>query len=585
MKRILLALIAVVLVSNVFGQRFCGSQLDFEEMKKTDSKRYQQFMDLEDQLQSQPQNTKSIPSGTITIPVVVHIVYNSNSPVENISDSQVYAQIQALNEDYRRLNADRINTPNAFSGIAGDANFEFKLARIDPNGNPTTGITRTPTWVVGFSQLYENVKSTNYGGRDAWNTQQYLNIWVCNLSGGIMGYSSFPADFATSPYLDGVAISYMYFGVGGHTSSPYDKGRTVTHEVGHWLNLYHIWGNPTVSYSCGIDDLVADTPNQFQETYGCPSFPRMDACTTTSPGIMFMNYMDYTYDACMNMFTNGQITRMRSLFDTQTGIRRAMLEFADLITTPPPSISGPAVLCQSPEYFSVSNAPAGFTWGVSSNLSINGSNASNTLTVSFSNSGPGWVNIKDAGGTQLVRKDIWIGSPEVEIDGYEYVGASARYTAIYNPLSNAYFIWSASSSGSYSVNSYGDYADYNFYNAGTYELRLDACNSCGCGAPAFKEIYAYPYSPSPSPTAAYPNPVNDILTIEIDEQARQQTITTNFSYDIRLYDMYGSMRRQTTTKNSSVQFNVSNLPNGFYFLHIYDGVNNKPEMHQIIVKH
>ena len=352
MKRILLAIMMViVLTGNVFGQdgqqvpRICGSQLDLLEMQRTDPKQYQRFMDYEDLLQNQLLNSRAIPTGTITIPVVVHVVYNTSS--QNISDTRINEQIQVLNDDYRRLNADKTNTPAAFAGVAGDAQIEFKLAKIDPSGNPTTGITRTSTSVTGFSRSSNNVKTTSTGGRDPWNTQRYLNIWVCDLllewNGlqwvEIMGYSTFPVDLATSPNLDGVVISFKYFGKTG-TSAPYNKGRTTTHEVGHWLDLRHIWGD---AYNCTVTDFVADTPNQYQATYGCPSFPQTDICTTSNPGIMFMNYMDYTNDGCMNLFTNGQIARMRALFDTQTGIRKDMLINAYCLTVPPVNLMNQTV--------------------------------------------------------------------------------------------------------------------------------------------------------------------------------------------------------------------------------------------------
>jgi len=338
MKNILIVFFVIVIAftSNVFsqfGQPHCGSQLDFEEMQRTDSARYRRFMDYEHLLQTQLLNSRSIPSGVITIPVVVHIVYNTNAPQENISSTQIDAQIQVLNEDFRRLNADAVKTPLGFRYVAADTEFEFKLATVDPNGNATTGITRTATSVNGFSQN-NDVKFTSSGGHDTWDAQRYLNIWVCNLIDpvypltNILGYSTFPQDLATNPNLDGVVIKYTCFGVGGHTLSPYNKGRSTTHEVGHWLDLRHLWGDPPFVYniSCAYDDGVADTPPQYEPTYGCSVYPKKDPCTQMIyTGIMFMNYMDYTDDACKNLFTQGQKNRMRALFDDQNGLRRNML--------------------------------------------------------------------------------------------------------------------------------------------------------------------------------------------------------------------------------------------------------------------
>ena len=242
-----------------------------------------------------------------TIPVVVHVVYRTST--QNITDAQIQSQIDVLNADFRRLNADRTSTPSAFSGIVADAEFEFCLAKRDPNGAATTGITRTSTTVTGFTDN-DNVKFTSSGGRNAWPASSYLNIWVCPLSGGLLGYAQFPGGPAST---DGVVIGYNYFGTTGTATAPFNKGRTATHEVGHWLNLYHIWGDDGTS--CSGSDAVSDTPNQADEHYGCPSFPQV-SCSNGPNGDMFMNYMDYTDDACMNSFTTGQKNRMKALFNT-----------------------------------------------------------------------------------------------------------------------------------------------------------------------------------------------------------------------------------------------------------------------------
>ncbi|MDC0201700.1 zinc metalloprotease, partial [Flavobacteriales bacterium] len=242
----------------------------------------------------------------ITIPVVVHVVYyNSN---ENISTAQVQSQIDILNEDFRRLNSDASNTPSAFQSVAADCEIEFCLATTDPNGNSTTGITRTSTSQSSFS-TNDGVKYSSSGGIDAWNTSEYLNIWVCDISGGILGYAQFPGGNSSS---DGVVCDYAYFGNIGTATYPFHLGRTATHEVGHYLNLRHIWGDA----NCG-NDQCNDTPTQQSSNYGCPSFPSTSNCSGNgSNGDMFMNYMDYTDDACMNIFSNDQKTRMIAAINT-----------------------------------------------------------------------------------------------------------------------------------------------------------------------------------------------------------------------------------------------------------------------------
>ena len=241
----------------------------------------------------------------ITIPVVVHVVWNTTA--ENIPDSRVLEQIEILNNDYRRTNIDAINTPNVWQGIAADCEIEFCLATADPNGNPTTGIDRVQTTETSFGMSGDPVMSAASGGANPWDQDNYLNIWVCDLGSGLLGYASPPSGWPNPN--DGVVIGYKYFGLSGSNGGAYRYGRTATHEVGHWLNLDHVWGGGWGS--CG-DDNVSDTPTQEQENYSCPGYPHNpNSCSTTNPdGDMFMNYMDYTNDACMNLFTNGQKTRM-----------------------------------------------------------------------------------------------------------------------------------------------------------------------------------------------------------------------------------------------------------------------------------
>ncbi len=241
----------------------------------------------------------------ITIPVVFHVVYKTAA--QNISDARLLEQLDILNEDFRRLNADSVNTPALFMAAAADFEIQFCLASIDPDGNPTTGINRYTTDVTSFS-TDDAVKFAADGGADAWPADSYLNFWVCNLGAFLLGYAQFPGGPDAT---DGVVIHYQHVGY-EDAGYPYHLGRTATHEIGHWLDLRHIWGDDT---NCAGSDLVDDTPNQKVETYGCPAYPKTDVCSPASPGIMFMNYMDYSDDACMNMFTEGQKLRARALFE------------------------------------------------------------------------------------------------------------------------------------------------------------------------------------------------------------------------------------------------------------------------------
>lgn len=239
-------------------------------------------------------------SRIIQIPVVFHVIYHR--PEENIKTEQILSQLQALNRDYRRKNADTINTPSAFLPVAADMEIEFRLAKSDPYGRSTDGIVRKYS-PVHFWESDDKVKFNASYGDNAWDAGSYLNIWICNLKDAL-GYASLPG---TDPAKDGVVISYTTVTTGG--SQQGDNGRTLTHETGHWLNLYHLWGD---TY-CG-NDFVDDTPQQSTYTPGCPTGIRR-TCGNNQAGDMYMNYMDFTNDACMNLFTQGQKQRARALFE------------------------------------------------------------------------------------------------------------------------------------------------------------------------------------------------------------------------------------------------------------------------------
>jgi hypothetical protein len=256
--------------------------------------------------------TETVVPEIITIPVVIHILYNTAD--QNLSNEQVMSQIDALNRDFSGANADRKKTPAYFTYVAANCGIQFKLATKDPVGMATTGIVRKPTSIQNFG-LDDRAKTSSRGGDDAWDASRYLNIWVCNIAGGVLGYSSTPGGPVAK---DGVVISLSAFGTVGKVSAPFNLGRTATHEIGHWLNLRHIWGD---TY-CG-DDKVDDTPQQRSSNRGCPSGKKY-TCGTEKDGEMYMNFMDLTDDACMFLFTNGQKQRMRSLFEPG-GARHSLL--------------------------------------------------------------------------------------------------------------------------------------------------------------------------------------------------------------------------------------------------------------------
>jgi Pregnancy-associated plasma protein-A len=232
----------------------------------------------------------------VTIKTVVNVVYKTAQ--QNVSQQQIKSQITALNKDFRATNPDKSQTPTPWQGLVTDARIQFKLVKV----------VRKKTDVDAFTQD-DDVKSPSSGGVAAFQPKSHLNIWVCALSGGLLGYAQFPGGPAAT---DGVVINYRAFGTMGTAQSPFNKGRTTTHEVGHYFNLRHIWADTP---DCGGSDNVADTPNCAGPNFGTPAWPVV-TCNNGPNGDMFMNYMDYTDDEAMFMFTTQQVLRMRTALDS-----------------------------------------------------------------------------------------------------------------------------------------------------------------------------------------------------------------------------------------------------------------------------
>ncbi|MDA9773675.1 T9SS type A sorting domain-containing protein [Saprospiraceae bacterium] len=282
---------------------------DYNAFQKQIDKGIQEFYE-------NPPNNKS--SVVITIPVHVIIVHPPGQAVgsgSNFTLAKIQSQIDVLNEDFRRLNGDASNTPAQFA--AADTEIEFCLAIVDESGNPTDGVTRYPT------NLSMNNSENAIKAATGWDRDDYLNIWSAPNLGGILGWAYLPSTTnLPNATLDGVVIASTTFGGPGQGSNaPYDLGRTGTHEVGHYLGLRHIWR----SNGCGADDGFADTPLQDDENYGCPNHP---SASCSNSGDMFMNYMDYVNDNCMNAFTADQGDYMQLILNTS---RSSLLGSANIV--------------------------------------------------------------------------------------------------------------------------------------------------------------------------------------------------------------------------------------------------------------
>jgi hypothetical protein len=317
--------------STIFAQRTCLTHQKMDEVLNTAEKKahHDDVMSFirnasqENLFRINSENGTQSTNVVVTIPVVFHVLYKNAS--QNISDAQILSQLDVLNKDYRKLNTDFSSVvPPAFQGISADMEIVFCKATKTPAGAATTGIIRKsiPQNAAFGTIYYQNA------GDPAWNPSKYLNIWIGILDGdddGILGWAFLP-DQAGQAW-DGFVCDYRYFGTTGTATAPYNKGRTCTHEIGHYLGLDHPWGDD--NSLCGTtanSDGVSDTPATDFPYYGCPTFPsNANACTATTNGSLFMNYMDYVDDSCMGMFTNGQKTIVQN---TMSGPRSSILTSA-----------------------------------------------------------------------------------------------------------------------------------------------------------------------------------------------------------------------------------------------------------------
>ncbi len=373
LRQTLLALLLVCSTIHLLSaqNRTCSAPEVLENLLKSNPEIQDRINDVERQTQAFVQRNPSVSErSVINIPVVVHVVYNAGA--ENISDAQVQSQIDVLNKDFRKLNVEAASIPSTFLNMAADVEINFCLAQITPTGTATNGIDRYRTSKTSWTSN-DDMKRTTKDGVAAWDATRYLNIWVCNLGSGSLGYSSFPGAPLTT---DGVVIDYRYFGT-MNTRAPFHLGRTTTHEVGHWLNLFHIWGDTR----CG-NDHVDDTPLHHGANYGCPASPSYNSTCGNNIVEMTMNFMDYTNDACMAMFSNGQKARMRALF-VQGGARYSFVEsnLCGAVVTP--------IVCTIPTnivLLNVSETNAKITWNKAENarsyrVEYKANNASNWNTV------------------------------------------------------------------------------------------------------------------------------------------------------------------------------------------------------------
>ncbi len=257
MKTITGISLLILLSTALQAQRLCASEEYKSNLIKANPSVEQSINLAELQIQTTLNRQKqflrrdTFANELIIIPVVVHVIYNTAD--QNISDEQIQSQVTALNNDFSNQNSDKVNRPGVFDNLAADARIHFCLAQVTPDGKTTNGIVRRQTNTALFT-ADDAMKSNVRGGDNAWDSKKYLNIWVCNLGFRTLGYATLPG---TPAELDGIVINFDVFGTVDNVRSPFNKGRTATHEAGHWLGLKHLWGD----VECG-DDGVDDTPRQ-----------------------------------------------------------------------------------------------------------------------------------------------------------------------------------------------------------------------------------------------------------------------------------------------------------------------------------
>ncbi|MFN5370913.1 MAG: M43 family zinc metalloprotease [Bacteroidia bacterium] len=355
MYKLALALFLGISVG-VSAQRQCGTMENLQMLIDNNPSIIEQMQAVEEHTRHVEEHGLA-PRVVINIPTVFHIVYKNST--ENISDAQIQSQLTVLNNDFRKLNSDASLIPSLFAGVAADMEFNFCMAQRTPSGAAFNGINRVASTRTTSFGSGNNVKQSSTGGTPGWDPNKYLNVWVCDIGGGILGYATFPGTATATT--DGVVCDYRYFGTTGTATAPFNKGRTATHEVGHWLNLRHIWGDQ----NCG-SDLVNDTPTHQTANYGCPAYPKNNNCTGGGTE-MTMNYMDYVDDACMYMFSAGQKARSVALF-AAGGLRAALLTSDGCTPVTPGACNTPAGLASS----NVTSTTATVSWGsVSGALSYN----------------------------------------------------------------------------------------------------------------------------------------------------------------------------------------------------------------------
>ncbi|MCB0630903.1 MAG: M43 family zinc metalloprotease [Saprospiraceae bacterium] len=528
--------------SNVFAQRNCYSYEYLMQEIQQDPQRLIRLQQIEEQTRRIIQSGELQGRAVVTIPVVVHVVYNRRNTVEDISDAQIQSQIDVLNEDFRTV------FPGGAWPQAADSQIEFCMAKVDPSGNLTDGITRTSSRKRSHGTS-NSVKYSSQGGEDAWPADQYMNIWVCNIGGGILGYAQFPGG---NPATDGVVIDYRYFGTVGTATYPFHLGRTGTHEVGHYLGLRHIWGDG----NCNVDDGISDTPVAGGPNYTAePCTDAPDSCPSSPDRDMFENYMDYSDDGCMSLFTAGQAAVMQGIM---AGTRANLANSTVCSGTPPPTNeicdngidddNDGLIDCDDPDCGNDPNCQVG-----------------SECTA------PTLIGATPSGNTNKRKVKMVV--------SWTAVSGAVSYTVE----------WRTSGSGGWSSGSTSgtSYQISNLTNGNTYEWKVTA-NCPGSSATSTTASFIAGQSSrsgargplqAGSDVQVYPNPARNIMLVDLSHMREAQVL--------HLTDITGRILREVRIDQeaSILEVNVHDLPNGLYLVRISDGEGSRLSSTKLIVQH
>ncbi len=575
---------------NANGQ-VCGTISNIEQLRRTNREAYQEHLRIEKLTAEYQKKMSNSPNarlidenGVITIPVVFHILHRGESvgTGTNISDAQITGQMAVLNECFSQTNDQSAVNPH-YKLVAENPNFRFEIACTDPQGNSTSGIIRKQSSNVSFG--FTSIKFSSQGGDDAWPTDRFLNIWIDPTTvGNILGYGTYPSFLRTAPNEDGVIVRFDAFGVNPNNVTGRTAGRTLVHEIGHWLNIDHLFDN-----GCSNDDGCFDTPTQGQPTpndlncslipYPNPYLPNLPQSCGNPRGVMYDNFMDYTNENCgCRMFTKQQVNRMRAVFQVG-GPRRGFIDnYFKLYGFLSPTCAGGIYFLQTP----FCSANGNINWSVTSPATTSnfGSNAQTYTYISVPSNTNGEITLTASWGnfTDDIKFKVGYG---VEDSRYN----PNYYNSWYRPMTNRSVSMTSYNNWTYGQVSFSNatgpaknwrlassssqtYISCWNNNIGVYltqpyafaTIRAEVPTNCGDVTVEYSFLGGY-LNPA---YGISPNPASNNITISatgLAEDPNARTINPT-AYEVQIFNRFNQLLKKTTCPrgNNEVQIDISSFP-------------------------